>query len=119
MKQLFVICAAALLFVSLLPDEASAQRRGGRAIGVGGYRGVAVVRGDPRFVGGPRFVGVNRGWVGNRRVVVARGGWGPGWGPGWGWGAPVVAVGGWGFNQCVVWNGWAWVNVCSPYRYVW
>jgi hypothetical protein len=107
MKKLLVIGAAALLLMTFLADEASAQRRG-RAIGAHGFRGVAGVR------GGPRFVGVNRGWVGGRRYV--RGGWG-GWGPGWG--VPLVAVGGWGYNRCVVWNGWTWVNICSPYRYAW
>jgi hypothetical protein len=55
MKQLFLVGAAALILVSLLPDVASAQRgRGG--IGIGGFRGAPIGGG-----GGFRGVGIGRG----------------------------------------------------------
>jgi hypothetical protein len=67
------------------------------------------------------------GWAG-------RPGWRPGvrwagrpWRPGWGWGwgfpiaAGIIASGAWGgyYDQCYVWDGWQWVNVCYQSEYWW
>jgi hypothetical protein len=135
MKKLLLLGASALLFASLVVDEASAQRgmgggfRGG-GFGGGGFRGgfggggfrAANIGGGFRggFAGGgfrAANVGGFRGagW-GGRRV-----GWG-GWGGrrGWGWGWPVAAGVGLGvglatagyYGSCWRWDGWTWVNVC-------
>ena len=51
MKHFWLVAAAGLVLVSLLPNEAFAQapRMVGGGIGGGGFRGAAV---GPRFVGG-------------------------------------------------------------------
>jgi hypothetical protein len=115
MKRLFLIGAAALTLVSLLPDEAAAQR-GMRGVSVGGVggRGVAVGGGAVRAagIGGYRgAVGVGGGYgirsaaIGSGAYAVRGGAWRPGLGvvgrPGlrvagwrgsrWGWGFPIAA----------------------------
>ena len=122
MKKLLLLGASALLFASLVVDEASAQRgmgggfRGGfagggfRAANVGGFRGAG-------WAGRPVGWG---GWGGRR---VGWGGWG--WRRGWGWGWPVAAGVGLGvglatagyYGSCWRWDGWTWVNVCYTPSY--
>jgi hypothetical protein len=96
------------------------------AIG-GGWRGGWVGRPGLGWggVGRPGW-GWGGGWVG-------RPGWGWGgrwgWGRGWGWGWPIAAgigIGALGYysdvgyDQCLVWNGFRWVNTCAgPYGYNW
>ena len=71
MRKLLILGASALLFASLVVDDASAQRGGGfRGGGFGGsFRGAAI-GGGFRGWGGPGFVGRRVGW----------GGWRGGWG---------------------------------------
>jgi hypothetical protein len=121
MRRLFVLGASALLFASLVPDDASAQR--GRGIGMGGVRVGAIGRpaigGIGRVgIGGPgRWAGA--GWVGRR---VAWGGWRPGLRRAW-WGFPVAAGLGfaaastYAYDSCLAWDGWQWVNVCYQPSY--
>jgi hypothetical protein len=113
----------------------------GAAIGGGGFRGAAIGG------GGFRGIGIPGGGYAIRRAAIGSGygirggawrpglrpGWRPGWGwagrpwrPGWGWGFPVAAglVGagawGYGYDQCLAWDGWRWINVCyQPYPYEW
>ena len=92
--------------------------------GPGVYRGVgpgtrtAAVRGG--YVAGTRWAGGRPGgWYGNR--------WnGNRWyGNRWrGWGFPVAAAavglgyyGGYGYNDCIAWDGYQWVNVCYSNYY--
>jgi hypothetical protein len=115
MKQLFLVGAAALILVSLLPDVAAAQRgRGGIGIGGGGFRGAAIGGGGGlRGIGGGGYRGVGIGGLrtaaigggGVGRASMGRG-WGRGWGgAGWrrgrGWGFPIAAglaaAGAWGY----------------------
>jgi hypothetical protein len=120
MKRFFVVGAAALMLVSLLPDVASAQRgmRGGGGVGAvgigGGGRGVAVGGAGFRAanIGGYRgAVGIGRGYgirtaaIGSGAYAVRGGAWRPGFGvvgrpglrvAGWhggrrGWGFPIAA----------------------------
>jgi len=116
MKRLFVAGAAALTLVSLLPDEAAAQR-GMRGVSVGGVggRGFAVGGGAVRAagIGGVRSpvgigggFGIRRAAIGPGAVAVRGGAWRPGFGvvgrPGWRvagwrgsrwwrWGFPIAA----------------------------
>jgi hypothetical protein len=126
MRKFLMLGASAVLFASLVVDEASAQRghgvRGGPA-----FRGAAI---SPGFRGarvGPAYVG-RAGWGGPGYVGrrVAWGGYGPyrryGYGPyryGWGWpvaaGLTIAAAGYYG--SCLRWNGWDWVNVCYEPNY--
>ena len=115
MKQLLLIGAASLMWVSLLPDTASAQRGmrvgGGVGIGGGGVRGVAIGGGfRGPGIGGGAFrtaaignVGIGRPGLGvvGRPEIGPGVGWRPGWGvagrPGWGaagW-RPGWGVAGW------------------------
>lgn len=139
-KTLMISSAVAIAasVLALSPDPADA--RGGRGGGFhaggfgGGFRGASFAGGRGMAVGGFRGVGVGRpGWGGGWGPGWGRPGWGgggvawrPGWGGGWGggWGWPVaaglaagVAATSWGYNnQCLFWNGYAWVNGCSrPY----
>jgi hypothetical protein len=139
MKKLLLLGASALLFASVVVNDASAQRangtvvdemstqRGFRGGGFGGFRGAGFAGrgfvGRPIGFGGRGFVGRpigfgGRGFVG-RRVAFAGPGWG--WRRGWGWGWPVAAGIGLGltagyYGSCWRWNGWNWVNVCyGPY----
>src|SRR5215216_3895761 len=158
MNKLLLMGAAFLMIITLLPDEAFAQRGGGRggggfgggfsrggggfgggfrgaSIGGGGFRGAAI--GGAGFrgaaIGGYRG-GFYRGGLvgGGYRGGFYRGGLGyryGAWRPGWGWRArwPVVAgiglatlgyygypyySGYYDYDQCTVWNGYAWVNTC-------
>ena len=141
MKKLLVLGASALLFASVVANEASAQRagatvvddmsaqrgfRGGgfggfRGAGFGGFRGAGFAGrgfvGRPIGWGGRGFVGRPIGWGG------AGWGWRRGWGWGGGWGWPVAAGVGLGlaagyYGSCTRWNGWTWVNVCYGPAYV-
>jgi len=133
MRKLLILGASALLFASLVVDDASAQRSGGfrgggfgggfrgAAIG-GGFRGGVIGGGFRSGVVGGGFRGAAigggfRGW-GGPGFVGRRVGWG-GWRGGWGW--PVAAGIGFAagyYGSCYRWNGWDWVNVCyQPYYY--
>jgi hypothetical protein len=101
----------------------------GRGFAGGGFSGARFAGSRAMAFGGPGFrsVGVvgRPGWGG----AGWRGGWaGAGWRRGWGWGWPVaagvaagvVAANAWdwgypygGYDQCVVWNGFTWVNSCN------
>jgi hypothetical protein len=130
------------MLVSLLPDDASAQRgtRGGagfsrgsamgvggfRAISPGGFRGVGMARPGGFAVRNARF-GPGFRPVAARPWLAGRSDWGGR--RGWRGGVPVAAGLGLGYglyssypydNDCVAWDGWRWVNVCYqpyPYRY--
>ena len=117
LKHLWLIGAAALVLLALLPDDAFAQRP---PIGGGGFRGAAIGGGGFRggiggggFRGAPISSGFRGGMIGRSglgfrgpvigsgvRVAGFRGGgWRRGWG-GWGW--PVAAglglgLGTWGY----------------------
>src|SRR5262245_66149252 len=91
MKRLMMFAAAALILATLVPQEASAQRGRGFAVGggamrvatIGGYRGGLSVR-TAAFA--PRY-GVRGGvW----RSGLGWGGAGA-WRPGWRWGYPLAA----------------------------
>jgi hypothetical protein len=101
----------------------------GRAFG-GGFRGAGFAGSRAMAIGGFRGGGLvaRPGW----RGAAWRGGWAGGWRPGWrggwggrGWGWPVaagvaagaIAASTWdypyaGYDQCVFWNGYGWVNGC-------
>ncbi|MGY8709424.1 hypothetical protein RAD16_27095 [Bradyrhizobium sp. 18BD] len=106
---------------------------------IGGFRGGAVVA-RPGWGGGA--VVARPGWGGG----AWRGGWRPGWGGGWagwrpgwrggwgGWGFPIaagvaagIAASSWdygypyaGYDQCLFWDGFTWVNGCDqPSGYWW
>jgi hypothetical protein len=129
MKQLWLIGAATLGLLALLPGDAFAQRA---PIGGGGMRGGAIGGGGGGFRGGAIGGGGFRGPVIGSGVRVAGfrgGGWRRGWG-GWGW--PVAAglglgLGTWGYynypyysayygapysDSCLAWDGYNWVDVC-------
>jgi hypothetical protein len=141
-KMLLFCIAILALTTSMVIEASAQRGRGVAVRGGGfrgaavtrGFGGARFGVGRAGWVGGPRF-GVGRagwvggrrfgvggvGWVGGRRFGVVRAGpvWGGGWGwrgGGWGWGGPVVrrvvVVPSWGYNGCVVWNGWTWVNAC-------
>jgi hypothetical protein len=131
MKRLVVAALAGLTVAAFLADDANARGFGGGgfrgggfggggfrgggfrggAVGVGGFRGAAIGGYRGAVVGGAGWA--NRGW-----------GWGrPGW---WGLGAGLAAGaaltypywGGYSYygypyaDQCLAWDGYAWVNVC-------
>jgi hypothetical protein len=119
MRRLVVLAATVLLFASLVPEDASAQR--GRGIGMGGARvggigmGGARVGAIGRPMGGIGRVGIGApgrwagvGWRGGPGLVgrpVARAALGgyPGWGvrrAAWG-GYP-----GWGVRRAAWWGGY-------------
>src|SRR5215213_5314235 len=128
MKKLVLLGASALLFASLVVDEASAQRgfggggfRGGGGFGGGGFRG-GLGGGGYRGVGfGGGYRGL--GWAG--RGYGPYRGYGYGYRRGYGWGWPLAAGLGiaaaattYGYyNSCTAWNGYAWVNVCYQPAY--
>jgi hypothetical protein len=111
MKRLFLVGAAALMLVSLLPDVAFAQRGvRGVAVGGGGARAAGIGRGVA--IGGYRgAVGIGRGYgirtaaIGSGAYAIRGGAWRPGLGvvgrpglrvAGWhgwrrGWGFPIAA----------------------------
>jgi hypothetical protein len=86
---------------------------------------------DPAIGGGFCGVGPGIARVGPAFRVAGfrRAGWAPGWGWRRGWGGPVafgLGLGAaWGYpyyasyysDPCVVWNGYASINVCYPYSY--
>ena len=137
MNKLLLMGAAFLMIITLLPDEAFAQRGGGR--GGGGFGG-GFSRGGGGYRGGfYRGALVGAGYRGGLYRTAAIGGYRGGfyrgglgyrygaWRPGWGWRArwPVVAgiglatLGYYGYpyysgyyDQCTVWDGYAWVNTC-------
>ena len=136
MKQLWLIGAATLGLLALLPGAAFAQRA---PIGGGGMRGGAIGGGGGGFrggaIGGGGFRGAAIGGGGFRGPVIGSGvrvaGFrGAGWRRGWGW--PVAAglglgLGTWGYynypyysayygapysDSCLAWDGYNWVDVC-------
>jgi len=125
MKAFWLVAAAGLVLVSLLPNEAFAQRGiGPRMVGGGGgFRGAAI---GPR-IGGGGVGGFRGGAVGPRfsGVRVAGPGWGWRRGGGW-WGFPVglgIGLGAFSYgypygydygygDSCLAWNGFNWVNYC-------
>src|SRR6266699_2768178 len=133
MKKFWLAAAAALILTAMLPDGAFAQRGGfrGGAMG-GGFRGAAMGGGGVRMAAispGFRSAAIGPGFrsaaIGPRFRTAAIG-------PGFrrrGFGFPFVAGVGLGLaatypyyysgyysDPCVVWDGYAWVNVC-PYSY--
>ena len=126
MKQFWLVAAAALILVTLLPDGAFAQRGGFRGGGVGGgFRGAAIGGG---FRGGG--LGMARvGAVGGgfRGAAIGRGFRVAGFRGRRGWGWPValgLGLGAYSYpyyyssyysDPCIVWNGYDWVNICYSY----
>src|SRR6266480_1185122 len=143
MKKFWLAAAAALILTAMLPDGAFAQRGGfrGGGFGGGGFRGAAMGGGFRGAAMGGGFRGAAMGGGGVRMAAISPGfrsaAIGPGFrsaaiGPGFrrrGFGFPFVAGVGLGLaatypyyysgyysDPCVVWDGYAWVNVC-PYSY--
>jgi hypothetical protein len=120
---------------------------GGFHGGMGGFRGAAIGGGFGGFRGGMVGGGFRGGVIGGGFRTAAIGGWRPGWGGRWGggwgwgrgwgwrrgWGWPIAAgigIGalgyygspyyGYGYDQCLAWIGFRWVNTCyQPYGYDW
>ena len=139
MKRFWLSAAAALIFTTMLPDGAFAQRGGfrGGGFGGGGFRGAAIGGGFRGAAIGSGFRGAAIGG-GFRGVGVRAAAIGPGFraaaiGRGFRVGAFrrrgfFLAGAGLGFaatypyyysgyysDPCVVWDGYEWVNVCYPY----
>jgi hypothetical protein len=103
---------------------------GFRSVGPGvarigpGFRGAAVAPGIARVGPGFRAAAIGPGFRGAHVAAFRGAGWR--WRRGWGWGWPVafgLGVGAWPYyassysDSCIVWDGYAWVNVCYPYEY--
>jgi hypothetical protein len=140
MKKLLLAGAAALLLTGAMADPSFAAKGGGHGgPGVSGRAGTGGGATAPRAaVTAPGATGINRaapgGYTRGPGAVTGRTGtWAGRGGPWagraghWAWRhhhrvfVPFAAgVGpglafGYDDDDCVVWNGWRWVNVCGPY----
>jgi hypothetical protein len=80
------------------------------------YRGAAYVPYRGTFYRGARAAGAGYGYY---RGYGRYGHYGRGLG--WGWGFPLaagLAYGSYGYDSCLQWDGYNWINVCyDPYYY--